>query len=71
MDKIGTILLALAILIVGLFLTISVRDYLQNKNEIEARNFSAQCIAQMKQAQLDWGPCADIKNYKSASVSKF
>lgn len=57
----------LIILGLGLFLIFTLREYLQDKNKIEAETARAQCIAEMTKVFPGgdrFSACTDIKTYK-------
>lgn len=58
-------------LILGSFLILTIRTYLQDKNEIEAETNRANCLIAVTEKNLDLtAPCADIKTYKLQDSAK-
>lgn len=52
-------------LVLGLFLILTIRTYLRDKNEIEAETNRANCLITVTEKGLGLtAPCADIETYK-------
>lgn len=58
-------------LILGLFLIWTIREYLLDKNEIEAEIGAKNCYLEHKKASLESRYCEDIKDYKLKSHQLF
>ncbi|MFH1388948.1 MAG: hypothetical protein ABIG86_02940 [Patescibacteria group bacterium] len=55
------------VLLLGMSLVLTIREYLLDKNEIEAETARAQCIAEMVRVfpnEERFAVCSDIKTYK-------
>lgn len=64
--KIINSLVPIAVFILGLIFVLTAREYLLDKNEIEAETAKASCIIEAKKINADtlYEMCGDIKNYK-------
>lgn len=57
--------------ILGMFLILTLRTYLQDKNEIMAETNRADCLINVYGKGLDLtAPCTDIKTYKLKESAK-
>lgn len=66
-----TIIWQIITLALSLFLILTIRTYLQDKNEIEAEAARANCLITVTEKNLDLtAPCADIKTYKLQDSAK-
>ena len=61
-----TLVWQVIVLILGLFLIVTVREYLLDKNEIEAERAHVECVLEAKKmgAETLYDNCQDIKLYK-------
>lgn len=62
-----TLIWQAVIFILGLLFVLTVREYLQDKNKIEAEIGRANCIVEMVKAfpnEERFAACSDIKTYK-------
>lgn len=66
-----TLFWQIIVFILGLFLILTVREYLLDKNEIEAETSRANCILGFqKLGDTNFNACTDIKTYKLKETSK-
>ena len=56
----------IVIFILGLFLILTIREYLFDKNEIEAETARASCILELKKiGETNFDDCKNIATYKA------
>lgn len=60
-----TLVWQIVVSVLGLLLILTIREYLLDKNEIEAETARASCILEFtKIGDYNYNACADIKTYK-------
>lgn len=61
-----TLIWQIVVFVLGLIFVLTVREYLLDKNEIEAETARANCIIEAKKINADnlYEMCGDIKTYK-------
>lgn len=56
----------IVVFILGLFLILTIREYLFDKNEIEAETARASCILELKKiGETNFDDCKNIATYKA------
>lgn len=51
-------------LIIGLLFIFTIRNYFENKNKIEAKNYAVNCLINIIEKNIELhGACSDIKSY--------
>jgi hypothetical protein len=64
--KLETLLWQIVIFILGLFLILTIREYLFDKNEIEAETARTNCILEFKKlGETEFEDCKNIATYRS------
>lgn len=71
MMKNPTLIWQIIVFILGLILILSIREYLLDRNEIEAEIGTKNCYLEHRKANLDSRYCEDIKDYKLKSRELF
>ena len=65
-----TLLWQMIVLVLGLIFVLTIREYLLDKNEIEAETARAKCILEFqKLGDINFNACTDIKTYKLKETS--
>lgn len=66
-----TLLWQIIAFILGLILVLTIREYLLDKNEIEAETARVNCILEFKKiGDTNFNACMDIKTYKLKETNK-
>jgi len=70
--KQDTLVWQIIVFVLGLFLILTIREYLLDKNEIEAETARTNCILEFKKiGQTEFDECKNIATYKSGEKGMY